>query len=375
MVNNCFHSLNEDLLVTILTNLDSSTACSLVRTDKKWREIDRTHQEFLWRNRVQIQYGNMLLPPNTATWKEFCQQLYFGHGDYVGFALDEHTADFQPYPMRFQNHATTHPIAGSTWIQWHTLGNAITRVRTEDHKIKRRSNCDLRTTLSFVEVELIQGDQIHIPVEYKGVCCGPFIVGHYLSLQGAFFLCHKYFDSLTSIIIQKGLQFAGFLIAREHHYAVDLEIGNEVNINSSTLLEIPDDWDRTSIKTLFNGKMNLLHTSTLWGRHWPTWFNDKQEKCIDTEVLMAFLKPRHGQCEVKLKINSMRESSNDSSGSAMFARFMASSTGSCCVKGDFLVGLLKSPYVTGCFVLQLKRQGKSSLLALRKMKECSHHVD
>lgn len=157
MVNNGFHSLHDDLLVTIFTYLDSSTACLLIRTDKKWREIDQTHQEFLWRHRVQIQYGNgMVLPPNTTTtWKEFCKQLFFGHGEYVGFALDEHTANFQPYPMHFQNHATTHPIAGSTWMQWHTLGDAITRVSIEEERIKRRSHCDLLITLPFVEVQLI----------------------------------------------------------------------------------------------------------------------------------------------------------------------------------------------------------------------------
>lgn len=183
---------------------------------------------------------------------------------------------------------------------------------------------------------------------------------------------------MTSLIIQKGLHFEGFLIEREYHYAVELDVGNEVNINSSTFLGIPVDWDRTSIRTLYNGKMKLLHNSTNLDIRTPTCLNDAQEKCIDMEVLMAFLKPGHGQCEVELKINPMMQSSNSVSGSDSFAIFMTSITSktvSCWLKGDILVGLMKTEYGnTGCFVVQLKQQGKLSLLALRKIRESSPEI-
>jgi len=188
--------LGEEILILVAMYLDLSSLRAFLETNRCVHRIQQNHGEFLWKSKILRHYGTMMpsMASNDTTpkclrsspWKDLAKLLHHGIGEYHGFALDQFTSNFEPYPMHLTV-VSTLKEGNHHSLRWRTLKDSLTRVHISSKT--RNDASKLLDSLLFSEVELLRGRDILVPNHYQGWYCGPAIIGVYPG--GSFFLLRK----------------------------------------------------------------------------------------------------------------------------------------------------------------------------------------
>ncbi|KAJ3128939.1 hypothetical protein HK098_003036 [Nowakowskiella sp. JEL0407] len=204
-----FSKFSVELCRTLLRYLDPHSVVRLSQTSAIWNLIafDDLLFEFFCRQYFHTSKFTLKKPISSGSaWKSTFQRLDDARCTWNGYALDPATNNFLPYPMELTvnstfktvsflqqpasynfNYSPGIPITTIHFdghCRWSSLRDSLTRsagtiVLRNGTRFLRENGSIIPRFIEFQEYELLRGDNIAIPNNYKGVILGNVMIGMY----------------------------------------------------------------------------------------------------------------------------------------------------------------------------------------------------